>query len=384
MNLNSPDRHVMRLFSAVLRREDATWPVSWTGDGIKQLVLEQAHFHGVVGLLNERKNDLVGWPADLVSTFRDSSRARAIWELRHQALMQRLLGMFAKQDVPALLLKGTALAYDLYEPSHVRVRGDTDILVDDESLPRARTVLTDAGFLRVSLGHGPFGDLHYQECWSYADAGAVQHQVDLHWRLINSPALAGLLDFQTCASERIAIPRLSPGAFGMQRALSMLHACLHRVGHVTAPYYIDGKPYNGSDRLIWIMDIHLLANSFSHDDWEKLIVLAKSKSAAGVCLEGLNLATQHLSTVVPPLVMQRLKEGATGNATHRILSSEFGLRSAFRNIASIDGVRAKLHYLAAQAFPSREFLQSRYPRLASWPPMMVYIWRILRFFLKRI
>ena len=90
------------------------WPDDTEGGGRR--LLDRLHYHGLAGLLVH-----AGWPASIGAAIEREAVARAMWELRHRQVMARLLGALDKAKVPALLLKGTAYAYRLYdEPAFLR------------------------------------------------------------------------------------------------------------------------------------------------------------------------------------------------------------------------------------------------------------------------
>ena len=124
------------LLAAVLRGEAPAWPAG----GEAALAVERILYHGIAGLITERARDLSGWPSAVMAPVRDQAIAQAMWEMRHKPLLAELLQAFVDAGITALLLKGSALAYDLYPEPSIRARGDSDVLVAPDKLSEARQI----------------------------------------------------------------------------------------------------------------------------------------------------------------------------------------------------------------------------------------------------
>src|SRR5437867_349211 len=94
--------------------------------------LERSDYHGVQALMHERLS-ASDWPVALRQELRQRAVRQAMWELRHQQVLARMLAALAAIDVQPVLFKGTALAYSLYSNPVLRARGDTDLIVAPES-----------------------------------------------------------------------------------------------------------------------------------------------------------------------------------------------------------------------------------------------------------
>ena len=179
------------LLAAVLRGEAPAWPAG----GEAALAVERILYHGIAGLITAQAHELASWPSEVMAPVREQAIAQAMWEMRHKPLLSGLLTALADAGITALLLKGSALAYDLYPEPSARSRGDSDVLIAPGDLADARRVLARLGFDRGS-DETASDDLALQETWSITGERGLQHHIDLHWQLLNAPALAGVMEFQ--------------------------------------------------------------------------------------------------------------------------------------------------------------------------------------------
>jgi len=371
------DDQVDRMLADALRGRSVAWPDGWTTSETEELVLRRIDYHGVVGLIAGRFGLLAGWPSQISRQIRNQAVSRAMWELRHRAELSRLLAALSEADILAIVLKGTALAYDLYPVPATRERGDSDILIAPGDLARGRAILRRLGFQGPAGDDGAADDLAWQEVWTLVGDDGMAHHVDLHWQLLNTPALHDVLPFSNCSDGLIALPRLSSTAWSMDRVRTLIHTCIHRMLHVTASYFVGGLTYHGGNRLIWIHDIHLLAEALTDVQWTDFCALAAKKGVSAVCSDGLDAARTLLGTSVPHRASERLASPA-----HRARASAYllGSRQLGRNwldLLAIRGFRKKLSYVKARTLPSTAFIRAKYAGTSSTPLALLYVRRLV-------
>lgn len=370
--MNIDDNRIDDLLAAALRGDAADWREEFSD----RHVTDRIAYHGIAGLLNERSSSLTDWSAPVIAYLRDQGIALAMWELRHKTVLGDLLGGFVDAGIEALVLKGTALAYDLYPLPATRARGDSDLLVAAADLAAARRVIERFGYRLEPLDDGIADDLALQEVWSLSCRAGTSHAIDLHWQLINAPALAGLLDFAACKADPLQLPRLGPSARAMSRPLTLLHSCIHRAMHLTSPYFVNGVTYYGGDRLIWARDIDLLAGALSQREWQDFTAAAIDQGVAAVCQGGLELAQRTLKCNIPADVMTSL-EAVRAEQPSAYLLGAGQARRAWLDFRAIPGWRRKLAYVGARSLPSARFMRGKYPRMADRPLALLHVKRMI-------
>lgn len=378
--------HAVRLdqfLAAALGRDLTVWPGGWDDEASKDALVDRANYHGITGLLVERKQHLGGWPADVTARMRDRARERAKWELRHKVVVANLLAALADQGILTIVLKGTAFAYDLYATPAARERGDTDLLVGRADLAATRLVLQQSGFRRDPGFKALSDQLHLQEVWNFATDDGMSDIVDLHWQAMNSLALEAALTFSDCIQDPIKLPRLCEAARGMDRKTALLHACMHRAAHISSPYIVNGVAYYGGDRLIWACDIDLLANRLDADEWRGLCAMAQGREVDAVLLDGLKFAQARLGTAVPDDVMAILAAASAETKASSWLLGSSQARRALADLKAVRGLRSKFDYLMMRALPSGNFMREKYPDLAGRPLATLYLRRLTELLRRR-
>ena len=379
MDAVSPQTTEIDTFLATsLRDPGAVWPSGWPASAASERLLERVDYHGIAGLLCDKAAALGQWPSRVMDAIRERALSQSMWELRHKLVIGQLLDRMCSAEVPALLLKGTAVAYDLYDIPGSRARGDTDLLVGKDSIRLARAVLEECGFILDSEAQDLPEGLRSQEVWLFTSEDGTEHSIDLHWQPLNTPALDRVLTFAEMAADRRSLQRLSDAAMAPSRPMLLFHACLHRGLHDCSPYFVGGRAYFGGNRLIWLYDIALLGRALSEDEWLGFVRVAMGKQMADICLQGLIAAADRLGPLFPPVVGDALNRAKSGTYFR---SGQFG--RAVLDTLAFRGVQRKWQYLWARSVPGPEFMRAKYPDMAARPLPLLYARRFVELFRER-
>ena len=363
------------LLASALRGEAGALPPACDRpEAIAELV-EAAIYHGVAGLLLEREVQR-SWPAELVEALAAQARAQAMWEMRHREVLAILLAAFAEHSIRAFLMKGTAIAYDLYRNPSARARGDTDLLIAADDVPRAKALLSRLGYAEGVLG-GVDAEFALQQPWTLNLANGTGHSIDLHWQVMNAPSLKDILSFAECDANARALPQLSPDARAMDRVRLLIHTCLHRAVHRNTPYFVNHVAYYGSGRLIWTHDIHLLASAFDDAQWSLFCALSKEKRVSRICREGLLEARAKLGTTVSGDILDDLERSSGNDRSSSYLVQSTAMARAWQDFRATAGLRSKMRYARARIWPDPRFVRAKYPGMSNASLPLLYLRRLL-------
>src|SRR5258706_14323158 len=167
---------------ALLRGEPAPWPLGAGSDDAARL-LESIQQHGVGPLVYSCLSD-DSWP--IHAAMRDAAIRAAAMESLRLADLRALLAEFAVRGIRVVIIKGTALAYDLYDAPELRPRGDTDLLIAESDVDALRRLMLELGY-ESQLTSGDTLAVRQQ---SFVRAG---HIYDVHWDVSNSPVVRDAL-----------------------------------------------------------------------------------------------------------------------------------------------------------------------------------------------
>jgi len=223
----------------------------------------------------------------------------------------RLLKRFEAQGIPAIPLKGPALASFLYGDMALRQSVDIDILLRHEDFPAAKRLL-------LSLGYQPEYQLTRRQEKAYLQynveesftlaRGDTKITTELHWSvdLLFHVNLKGV--WERCETASLAgatvVTALSPEDL-------LLFLCVHGSKH-------------GWRCLQWLCDVARLVSIHVTMDWGLVMEQAKTSGCQRVLFLGLFLANDILGTPIPHEIKQKtqhdpLTARLAGQVTRRLL-----------------------------------------------------------------
>jgi hypothetical protein len=282
-----------------------------------------------------------------------------------QRELTRIASALAQDEVPALFMKGAALAYTSYPEPWMRPRADADVLVRHRDLAPAERILESCGYIRSDATNtGAF--VSHQVGFERTEAH-VRHVIDLHWKVVNPHILADALTFEDLWRTARAAPALGPGARVPGVVESIAIACLHRLAH-----------HQRHDRLIWLYDLKLLTASLDHAGWIALRDLARTTQIAGLCLDGLRAARDRVGGTLPKDVETELAEAVASEPSRTYLQRDLSKSDVLlSDLKALDTWSARLRLVREHVFPPTAFIQQRYGTRARLLLPALYLHRLL-------
>ncbi len=325
--------------------------VAWRDVGLSCAdVLQLCAAHEVTGLLHEqlrRPGHAVDWPAELIGELARLARADAAIEIVRRAELAAALAALAAASVHPILLKGTPLAYTVYDTPSARPRCDTDLLLPRAEIDRAKSVLATAGYTPTVYCDGEL--LFRQFELLKIDALGVQHVLDVHWAVSTQTVFADVLSYDELAARAVPVPALGPDARTAAPADALLLACIHPVMH-----------HRNEQRVLWTYDIHRLASRLTAEQWSALAERAIARKVAAIVAHSLARAQQDWRTRMPGGVRSTLT-AVRGEASARYLDE--GRRwhhELVANVAHLPSWRARVRLLREVLFPSAAYMARAY------------------------
>jgi hypothetical protein len=257
--------------------------------------LRACNGEGLTGLVYERLRSHVDidWPEEIHKVLARETRARSARELIRQRELISVFDELAKEDVYPIVMKGTALAYGLYENPSSRPRIDTDLLIRRNQVDAVRRVMDRKGYTEPLHCDGEL--LFRQFSLKKTDEFGLVHTFDFHWKISTQSVFADMLAFDEVAAVAVELPALGVHARTAGPLHSLLLACIHPVMH-----------HRNDESLIWIYDVHLLASRLSEREFEQFTELAFAKHVSTICSHQLTVARKCLGTRIPVSAMTRL------------------------------------------------------------------------------
>jgi len=131
------------------------------------------------------------FPPDEIARLAGEMRAAAVDDVARTREMVRMAAALEAAGCRPIVFKGAALAHTHYRQPWLRPRLDVDVLVVEGGQEPASRALHDLGYERPPFVSGRL--VMYQEPFVRAEAGGLEHVVDLHWRVANPQAVSRVL-----------------------------------------------------------------------------------------------------------------------------------------------------------------------------------------------
>jgi Uncharacterised nucleotidyltransferase len=300
--------------------------------------------HGLLATAQAHRVDrLLAWRTRQIT---DELRAAAILDEVDVAELNRVLAGLEAHGVAPLVLKGAALAHTHYEESWLRPRVDADLLIPTAQRPLVIEALHNLGYTRPPFVSGEL--VMYQ--MPFARMGPVREtHLDVHWRIANPQILADLPSYAELAARASTISVRGQSMRTPCAVDALLLACVHRAAH-----------HGLSGDLLWLYDIHLLAQRFTAREWCDFVTLASNHRVRALCRNGIQAACDCFHTSIPPDVMLRLTNDAEPERSAVYLKKD--LTRLERLIADLRAIKshARIRLLAEHLIPSASYISQKY------------------------
>lgn len=298
-----------------------------------------------------------GWPEPA----RRGARAGAIDAIVLRTVrdheLQRVLDALAAAGVPCLLIKGAALAHQLYREPYARRRSDADLLVRAADAGRAAEVLRATGYARATETSGAYATSQMH----FARSGSADHRfaLDVHWRVLNTHWCELGVTYEDFAAARIPVPGLGSHAWTLCLAHALALACIHRVAH-----------HQDSHLLLWLWDVHLLASALPPADVALFEAQASRSGTRAVCAHTLTQAAGYFATAGADALVARVqpRPGDVAEPSARFIGGGLRQVDILRSDLSGLGWRRGASLLREHLFPRMAYMRSRY---SGWPAILM-------------
>jgi hypothetical protein len=209
-------------------------------------------------------------PDPVEERFRQELRWGEAEKLSDDLELARIFEAAADRKLPAVLIKGEALARTLYPAPACRSTGDYDLLIRPRDLPAFQDLMGGLGYrTRHFFGQHIFAE---QDWYCPPEVRGRRYLVDLHWDITNRRFFRQRADLGKVLQDSVMLPLESGQCRIPSHAHSLLIACVH----------LGAAPIRDPVQLRWLLDIRLLLECMSKPEVEGLVREAQRWRLAGV------------------------------------------------------------------------------------------------------
>jgi hypothetical protein len=247
------------------------------------------------------------------------------------AQLGQILGSLADADKPTMLLKGAALAQELYRNVALRPVGDVDLLVRHRDWSYTEHLLLHQG-LEASLAHPDFGDHSV-----FRISGPLLIDLEVHPHIVGPPYYRRQMSEEWLWEDARPLSINDAPTLMLSTEKAVIHACLHLLQHQVS-------------HLRWVCDIVEMCRDESFD-WDTLVSLVLEARIVLPVRVALEQCQALLGLPLPERVLERLKSARTGPLDRAAylccLSGRHSPASiVFFNFVVMPGLRPRFAYLS--------------------------------------
>ncbi|NOT62256.1 MAG: nucleotidyltransferase family protein [Acidobacteria bacterium] len=286
----------------------------------------QAGLHPYLWHQQQRQND---YPAAFAQQWQPGYLiAQVITRLRTQEL-ERVLTALQRHQIRVVVLKGAALAHQLYPEPALRPAADIDLWVEPRAELPAQQVL-------LALGY------HCEQRYNFEAqfdrlSETAKFTIDLHWRFSDSPFLSPLFAFDELYARAERLNGLTITAYGLGKVDALVNASTH--------YAKD----RDRDHFIWLLDLDLLLRKLTATELEEFIQRAQAKGCSALCHAALSRARAILDAPVSDAALAQLAQ--SGETTAYLLDARRDVYREFAQLLRASPWRRRAALLWQACFP---------------------------------
>jgi Uncharacterised nucleotidyltransferase len=268
-------------------------------------------------------------------------------ELRH------CLHALAAAGVPAIVLKGAALADAVYRNASLRPMLDLDLLVRRRDIPAARRALEELGFALDGIETHPGARAEHENELALSKPGPVPVSIDMHWSLVDSPYYQSRMAMDWFWETARTLPIAGGPALTFGTEALLLHLSAHLILH------------HGGTGLLWWNDlIEVAAFERGRVDWLELCARARHYELRLAAREVLARLAAEWHVPVPSDVLGRL----AAEPPSRRESELFALMQSgapvgqrfWTDLAGMPDWRQRMRFARTNLLPSAAYMRQRY------------------------
>jgi hypothetical protein len=369
--LGAPDAAALGAW-AVEARPDAEWAAWLHGQSLAPFVFHRLHEAGVLMRLS----------ADVQHSLQGAYYAAAGINVVQRRETEAVIGALADAGIETVLMKGTPLAYTVYDEPACRLKGDLDIWLPQTQMLAAIAALRPLNYAPHDKSDRPAAFVALtggeQQLFGQNPGTGL---VELQWPALRGEWVrrAAAVDHAAIWARRVAVSIEGRSTWGMAPEDLLIHLCQHLA-------IMHGF---GESALRNLLDVHLVAARLA-PDWGAVVERAKAWRLATLLWTTLSLAVALWDAPVPAAALAALQPGtarrraiATLDLANVVLEMRQGAYSYRRFVIQMlltDRPRDAWRLVWRALFPETEWLHARYgveTPAAVWRERMLHPLRLL-------
>jgi hypothetical protein len=268
--------------------------------------------------------------------------------------LAQVLSQMSGSGIEAIILKGAALATQVYPNIAMRPMVDLDLLVSPNNVPEIVALLQGSGYQVIRHEEQPGFTLNYENEIALLKKDTISKMIEIHWSLFNSIYYQYKIQDEWLWRNTQAITIKQVPALMLNPEAQIFHLC----GHLS--FHHSGKGW------LWLHDLAEILHAFGgRISWESLfdsaqrldlVIPIKNNLLAVIDIYGNIISEpviQQLKLLTPTLPESRYFESLTRH-------TKTPGKTFLDDLSYLPDWRRKLHFALSNLFPSISYMKARY------------------------
>jgi len=325
--------------------------------------LQKARENGVSAIVSRRLTEVKNLFPEIPSFISEELKKDYYLNAAKNALifeeLRRVLKSFRESGLPAIVLKGAALASMVYENLALRPMTDVDLLVKKEDLFLADERLKLLGYMPSDRSANDVNfSSSYLTSLDYRNSSPNSPSFHIHWHFINS-TVPNESYIHHVRMENIWRDAEKADIADVETSvMSFHHLIIHLSEHAL-------RVSHSANKLCFFCDVNEAVRFYgSKLDWSKLVDESFKFHLSRMVYLSLYFTTQFLKTGIPEDVLLRLKPERLSLGEKILMKSVLNNRhvaglSYFVHLSMNKGLSRKMKFVWRTFFPPRQILAQR-------------------------
>lgn len=320
-----------------------------------QALYDLAAQERVAGLLYDVARNQGLCPPAIERQLHDFAAYTAVQNRGRLAALAAALDHLAAVGVAVILLKGAALAENLYANLALRPMVDLDLLVRRAAAAPALQHLTTAGYRAIDYGPHMLSTLTFENEIMLIEPGPQAGMLELHWSLFDSPHHQARLPEDWLWQTAQPAPAAGRRALILGNEAQLLHLCGHLALH-----------HAGQSDLLWLHDVaELLQQTAQTLDWELVLAQAQACDLVLSLRQTLARVVAMWQAPAPEGALARLAALPASPGEKALIAARAGgpqstLQRFWADLVAQPGANARFRYAWQNIFPTPAYMRRRY------------------------
>jgi len=314
-------------------------------------IIQKASDHKVAPILYYHlgKNGMTDYvPGEVLLKLHKIYLASLSRNMRIYTQLSKLLTELKNENIQVIVLKGAALAEQVYETIALRPMIDVDLIMKSDDIQKLNYVLLKQGWKNEEYLNKMKSHEKYSKHINYTN-GIIS--IEVHPKLYELPRLDPWVN---AINTKIA----STDTFVLGKEVFLMHLCLHLDDH-----YRTGLEFN----LIWYLDIAKFIERYRDDiNWDYVIETSKKNRVERSMHRVLLVINEGFSEYVTTETLNQLKNDQNNIHINDVFNSiNNPIRHFYSLLSEVFGPRIlpvnnRVYIALGNIFPCKAYMISRY------------------------